>query len=219
MTARAGSSHPLRGKPCEGRPHAPGEYGDQGDADEELGDGDAELAERREPDAVGLAVTHGGVHAERDRRRQRDGARGEDQRCGDRQLLAELAGDGRVGQRRAAEVAGEHAAHPLEVLVDERAVEAELLADRVQPLRRRLDAADDAGEVTGQKAQQQEDDHAGDEHGDDELAEAAHAEPQHSRVLPHHPPPAVARGRASLAGDLEVAGVEAGLDVELGEAR
>ena len=141
----SGPGEALRRQP----PHA-GEQGDEGDADEELGDGDAELADGRESDTVGAAVAHGGVDAEGDRRRHRHDAGGDDQRGGDRQLLAELAGDRRLGQRRAPEVAGEHAAHPLEVLGDERPVETELLADRRQaapasPRRRRSTPARSPG--------------------------------------------------------------------------
>ena len=92
-----------------------------------------------------------------------------------RELLAELAGDRLAVQRRRAEVAVQDAADPVEVLHDERPVEAELLADRRDLLRRRLRAADDLGQVAGQQAQQQEHDDAGDEDGDQQQRRAAAA--------------------------------------------
>ena len=55
---------------------------------------------------------------------QRQHGRGQDQRAGDRELLAELAGHRRVGERRAAEVAVHDAADPLDVLRDQRPVRA-----------------------------------------------------------------------------------------------
>ena len=80
----------------------------------------------------------------------------EDERRRDRQLLTELAGDRRPRDRRLAEVSVQHAAQPLEVLVPQRTVEPEVLADRLEPLRRGLDAADGGREVAGQQAQQGE---------------------------------------------------------------
>ena len=72
---------------------------------------------------------------------------------------------------RRAEVAAQDAADPVEVLHDERPVEAELLADRGDLLGRRLRAADHRAQVARQQAQQQEDDDAGDEEGEQQQAQ------------------------------------------------
>ena len=66
----------------------------------------------------------------------------------------------------------EDAADPLEVLRDQRAVEAELLADGVDLLRRGLGPADHPGQVARQQPQQQEHDDAGDEDGHEQQPEA-----------------------------------------------
>ena len=117
-------------------------------------------------------------------------------------FCTELAGDRLAAQRRRAEVAAQDAADPVEVLHDERPVEAELLADGGDLLRRRLRAADDLGQVARQQAQQQEDDDARDEDGEQQQAQPPHDEQRH--VSAAHPlivmPDASNRDAVSLVG-------------------
>ena len=139
----------LSGEALRGQSPVAGEQGDQDHRHEELRHRDAQLTDRRETHPVGLGAAHRRIHAEWYGEGEGEDRRGDDQRRGDRQLLTELAGDRRAGQGRGAEVARQYAAHPLEVLREQRAVEAQVGADLGEALRGHLGAGDDDSEVPG----------------------------------------------------------------------
>ena len=74
--------------------------------------------------------------AERDREREREPERQHAERRGDRDVLGEYLTDAQLEIMRAAEIAGDEAADPGQVLLPDRAVEAIELADRLDVLGR-----------------------------------------------------------------------------------
>jgi hypothetical protein len=164
-------------------PPARSDDGRQHQPDPERRDRDAELTDGRHGDPVGAPVAGGGEDPEWDGDDDRHDGRRQHERCRDRQLLAELARDRRLVQRRLPEVALDDATDPLDVLVPQGAVQPQLLAEGGDALRGCLRAGDHSRQVAGQEAQQDEHEHARDGDRHHEQGEASEHEQSHRRSV------------------------------------
>ena len=119
----------------------------------EVGHRDPETRRERGETVEQGAGSDSGRDAERDADQQAHARRAESDAQGDREALLDLRGDRALAEQRLAKVTVQRGPEPAAVLVDERLVEVELVADRVDP---RLRSVDPAGDVAGRVARQEQ---------------------------------------------------------------
>ena len=121
---------------------------------------------------------------------QGDHRAGQRQGAADAQLLEDQRADVGVGQDRGAEVAVQQAADPFEVAHPAGLVEAKLVAQGLERLRRGAGAEDDGGDVAGQDVDDDEDEDRGHQQAHDEPEEADDYEDSHTtESIPRGDPP------------------------------
>src|SRR5262249_35323743 len=133
-------------------------------------------------------ATHGGERADQHRERDGDPGGEEDQR---QRVLRPVAHDGRhrvARRQRHPEVAVQQAADPVQILVDKRVVEAQLLAQRGELVRRSRVREDLLRGVAGQRL-------GGEKHEHGDADEDQDAEPVSHQDPPREAPATPGRGR------------------------
>ena len=172
--------HPAAG----GQPaQADREDGDQHDAGQEGGDGDADLGHPGQRDTVQVAVPHGhpGAHRHGDDEGQDHRRQHQPQR--DAETVGDLRSDGRLGHILQAGVEGEHAGHPVEILHHQRPVQAVVRGHLCDRGVGGVDAQRHPGRVAGQHLHEAEDDQRARDEAENEDAEAVRQAQQHDVVL------------------------------------
>ena len=137
-------------------------------------------------DAVGPAVRVARRQpAQRDAQADREDQRANRELEGRRELQGRNVGrDRSIVDDARTEVALEQLAHVVQVLPDQRLVQAQGLADLGDPLRRRVLAQDRLGRIPGQQPDEQEQDHRQSEQDRDRPDQAADDEFQHRGIRP-----------------------------------
>jgi hypothetical protein len=148
-------------------------------AEHEDRDADAQQRDdRHRPVGPALRMT-GGVSAQRDADARREDHRRDGQLDGRREADQELTQDRLVIDDARAEVAAQHVAQVVQVLLPERVVETEVLAHRGDTLRRRMLAQDRGGGIAGEQVDEGEQDDRQSEQDGDDSEQASNDEPHH----------------------------------------